>query len=482
MRRRSAGILTAALLSTCIGVPALAQDVLVMRRVVAQPAPALGWSVGDWAWADTDTCTANARQTRDVHCAGLGGSVAADSACKTPKPDAERTTARLDGCTSSWTEGSWGAWSSSCSTSAVRTRTVTCVRQDGSGGTTPVDDASCGSGRPDATQTGTVSTGCTFDWDAGGWGQYSIGCGQATRTRTVTCRSTNGDAPGSSADDAQCSAATRPTDAETALNYANCTYSWTAVPGACSATSGYRQISSTCQRSGGATVATTVDASMCDPATTPSATRADASCTPVYAWAASTWSAYSGNCSTAATQTRTAWCQKTLDGVSTTAPDASCSSAGAKPATSQTVSSLDTCSNLLPNPGFEANTSDWTYSSGARSTAAARTGTYGLYLTQGSGGRGMSSATNAAPSLAEGRATTVGFWAQCVGGGTCTVSIKLVGNPLTGVTVKGSGWNYYTLSQSAVNVGGWGGQVAFSGTAYTGGYVYVDDIVVIQPN
>ena len=72
-----------------------------------------------------------------------------DAECSEPKPTTEKTlSADYDGCTYEWSTGPWGDWDSLCSANARRTRTVQCLRKDGSN--TLVAPGNCDPDHPDA--------------------------------------------------------------------------------------------------------------------------------------------------------------------------------------------------------------------------------------------------------------------------------------------------------------------------------------------
>lgn len=93
-----------------------AQDVVVMRRAIAAPAPK--WFSGEWgAWSST--CSKNATRSRTVSCSG--------GICQGAEPEATESAWITSDCTYTQTNGDWGA----CETTGVRRRNVTCTRADG---------------------------------------------------------------------------------------------------------------------------------------------------------------------------------------------------------------------------------------------------------------------------------------------------------------------------------------------------------------
>lgn len=78
-----------------------------------------------------------------------------------------------------WTAAEWSGWSSTCSTTAMRTRAVTCTRRFDA---EPVADAACGTGRPAASETAAVYSSCSYTASYGGWSS----CSGGTQTQTMT--------------------------------------------------------------------------------------------------------------------------------------------------------------------------------------------------------------------------------------------------------------------------------------------------------
>lgn len=91
-----------------------------------------------------------------------GGNVLPDASCTGIRPDQQRTIGRYDACTIDWVIGDLGAWSSTCSSSATRTRSVQCMRYGGTAKTVPVDETLCVRTRPGSTETAEVVTSCTY--------------------------------------------------------------------------------------------------------------------------------------------------------------------------------------------------------------------------------------------------------------------------------------------------------------------------------
>ena len=185
-----------------------------------------GWKTGDWKVAAakapaTDTCTNQRDQSRTVECTLKfnGTVVGAENCTGIAKPE---TTGRADAdytsCSYNWESGTFSAWSSGCSTSATRMRSVTCRRSDGE----IVGDDKCGGGRPAATETGSNLVDCGYEWTTPTEWKYASNCsGNTTRSRTTTCRRSDGVIVA----DSQCLPSTKPPVYEAGVSdYSVCTY------------------------------------------------------------------------------------------------------------------------------------------------------------------------------------------------------------------------------------------------------------------
>lgn len=229
-------LLTILLATTVIGAPsgALAQtapqpsDVIIMRRVLAPPNPqavatptptpsgtptptptptqAPGpaqWNEGDWTFTGTETCTSSAPQTRTVTCEGATG-VVPDSNCTATKPPSSRSVERTEGCTYSWQDGTYSAYSSACSDAATRTQLTptTCVRSDG----TAVPDTQCDQNtKPNPELIKGQYQGCTNSWILTDPGTWSSTCSTtATRQITYQCRRSGVNVTTTFVPDAEC--------------------------------------------------------------------------------------------------------------------------------------------------------------------------------------------------------------------------------------------------------------------------------------
>lgn len=176
---------------------------------------------GNWgAW--NSTCSTSATRTRPAQCTRKYNGKSLDEAqCAGITKDASQTQQVLTGCTYKWNVGEFGSYDSGCSDTARRTRSVSCIRSD----RTTVDDGSCsGAGtKPATTETSAQYSSCTYAWGTPTeWGAWSDGCSaNANRTRTVSCMRSNGAVVA----EAMCSGSgARPATSENGSNYAGCSY------------------------------------------------------------------------------------------------------------------------------------------------------------------------------------------------------------------------------------------------------------------
>ena len=185
------------------------------------------WSYGSWAPANGCGATTQTRsaacnntagsgtQTQAVTCLRDDGTTVANSYCTGTAPATSasctptsttvcgteaavsQAVTLTDTCSYSWGTGAWSAPSSTCSAAAVETRSVSCVRSDG----TAVATSYCSGSAPASSQTLSILTGCSYSWSAGAWGSCTggsygwaytawtptTGCGPTTQTRQGTC-------------------------------------------------------------------------------------------------------------------------------------------------------------------------------------------------------------------------------------------------------------------------------------------------------
>lgn len=297
-----------------------------------------GWKTGDWG-ANAPACGSSV-QTRSVTCQRSDGSTASDGMCASagPRPTDHQATTDYSTCTYGWSATGWTDWSNTCG-SASRSRTVTCQSSDGR----TVPDQQCSGTRPEESQSDYLTTGCGYAFQHGEWGAPEKACGASRQWRAVWCLRSDGKV----VDDASCGSE-RPTDNQAATDYSACSYSWStgtwsAPSTTCGAATQYRSVS--CVRSDG----TVVDDAQCasagaKPAEGQSTYQTDG-CS--YHWRATDWGTPVGACGST-TQSRSVYCQRE-DGV--TAEDWHCDAN--RPHESQTTTDYSTCS-------YEYTTSEWT--------------------------------------------------------------------------------------------------------------------------
>ncbi len=259
------------------------------------------WLAGAWS-APSSTCSSSATQTRESTCRNPDGSETDAAACTGAKPEGRRQVESYAGCTYEWSVGDYGDWSSTCSSSATKTRSVQCRRSDGAS----AFDTSCGGDKPATQQTAEITTSCTYAWKAGEW-KTAGGCtANSPSTRTVQCLRSDG----TPADETSCAAQDRPAATQQLPDYSQCTFSW--------ATSDYSPWSTTC--GAGATRSreihcqrsdlTPADASSCTGSPPDASETADVYTGCSTYWKPGEWSAWSSTCSATSTRTRSAQCIK----------------------------------------------------------------------------------------------------------------------------------------------------------------------------
>lgn len=137
-----------------------AKDVVVMRRWIAEANP-----VGHWQLGDTIVqpgCSPNSPATTPLRCVSDTGADVDLSLCTGTRPVGATTGADYSTCTFDWVPGTWSGWSSTCSGTATRTRTVTCTRKGGDSTPLGVADARCTGTKPGTSETTSVTSGCTL--------------------------------------------------------------------------------------------------------------------------------------------------------------------------------------------------------------------------------------------------------------------------------------------------------------------------------
>lgn len=363
------------------------------------------YRAGEWtAW--NSTCSAKARRTRRIDCMREDGQDSDTALCTDTKPVDTEVADIYSGCGYAWKSEGYPEAQPSCGP-VTTTERFSCLRSDG----TKVEDALCTSPKPNNVNEGTDYRTCTFAWQKGTWSPWSSTCSAtAQRVRDVTCHRSDGSIVNSG-----CSTADMPVRSETAAIYTGCGYEWSpdawASPSYCGNVVQYRNVP--CRRSDG----TTVNDSFCTgakPATEQNGTDYSA-CT--YAWTTGSWTAYDSSCSTSAKRTRNVQCQRSdlaivenslctgtmpareettgiftgcsykwmtypwestyacsesdvqrrrvectrIDDISSVVADSYCSSQGAKPTTTQTVSNVSGCSAATVNSNFENDLYGWNF-------------------------------------------------------------------------------------------------------------------------
>ena len=321
------------------------------------------WITGGWQDPGA-SCTANETQTRSVSCRRSDGTTVSDSNCNSgTRPTTSRKVSDYSGCTYDWQTGSFGSWNNTCTSSATRSRNVTCRRGDG----TTVSDSNCNPGtKPATSETSAVYSGCSYNWVESGFGNWNSTCSSsATRTQTVSCRRSDGTTVGNS----NCNAGTKPATSQTQAVYSGCGYNWVTGgwqdPGASCTPSETQTRSVTCRRSDGVTVAN----GNCGGGK-PGSTRTVedySGCTPTdnltVNWGG--WSGWSSSCSTSATRTRSGTCLANGTPVASSV----CTSRGLAVTGSETSAQYSGCSYT---PTYAPNWSACTNGSQSRAMTSCR--------------------------------------------------------------------------------------------------------------
>ena len=152
------------------------------------------------SWASCSECT----QKRQVVCKRSDSMDVPDSYCSGSKPSTSQS-CNTQACAPStsysysYSTGSWGSCSASCG-GGTQTRSVTCKRSDGQSvsdsycsGTKPSTSGTCNSWAC-TTFTTVPKVAYTYAFSEGSFGSCSESCGGGTRTRTVTCLRSDGQA------------------------------------------------------------------------------------------------------------------------------------------------------------------------------------------------------------------------------------------------------------------------------------------------
>ena len=153
------------------------------------------WNVG--SWSTTPACGPT-DESRTVQCRRSDGTMVADASCTDVKPVTNRTaadgTTSYSACTFAWRTSAWSPIPPATCGSTMRTRSVSCVRSDG----TDAPTSSCPATKPSET-TNTISyAGCSYSWRQSGYTLGRCDNGQQTYTATYSCRRSNGATVGAS--------------------------------------------------------------------------------------------------------------------------------------------------------------------------------------------------------------------------------------------------------------------------------------------
>lgn len=146
------------------------------------------WKTGDWDTENHGQTCSNYTQFREVWCERSDGSISGPYSgghqCNMAQmPSRERVEFDPRGCTYRWDYGVYGDWSSTCSSSAERTRPVNgCLRVE-TAEILPTEEESNCSEAKDVKETSGVYTSCTYTATA--YGPWSS-CINGTRTAQPT--------------------------------------------------------------------------------------------------------------------------------------------------------------------------------------------------------------------------------------------------------------------------------------------------------
>ncbi len=319
------------------------------------------WKPSEWT-SDNPGCGSNIPQSRTLSCVDSNNATVSNSLCAGVTPPATtQLGSDYSSCSFSWATGDWFPWSSQCSQNSTRERAVTCMRSDG---TVAPNDSDCSGQKPDEEETEENYSGCTFDWSVSEWSNVAACGANATRTRTVTCRRSDG----SSADESNCSAQ-KPVNSETVEDYSSCSYSWKSTPYTWDSTcsdnaTGTRSV--TCHR--GDEDDTLVADSFCDSGNRPSSAVVDQNISGCSTqWTAGEWSAWSSTCSANASRFRSAQCAKMLPSGPAPVDSNQCDIAD-RPTLSETAGNYSACA-----PYWQEGTWGWNGTVGAKSSSCSAT-------------------------------------------------------------------------------------------------------------
>ena len=257
-----------------------------------------GWTAG--GWSDWSATCGPATRTRNVDCQRSDGTAGEESSCSTAsKPEIAQSSYQTAGCGIDWIAGRWSAPEPACG-ATTQSRTVTCQRSDGQ---RLEDDQCVNLAKPSGVQDATNYSTCSFAWAVGGWNGQPTTCGTITQTRSVACQRSDGQ----TMDDTQCAEqGAKPDSSQTLTDVSSCTYQWNAgewgdATPACGTSTHARTVR--CLRSDGSTA----DASFCTDARPAATGPVNDYKTCSYDWQVSSWKGAAG-CGDTVTQTRTVGC------------------------------------------------------------------------------------------------------------------------------------------------------------------------------
>lgn len=256
------------------------------------------------AWTpEEESCGGTVRQTRTAVCTRTDGEEGDPTLCLDPKPELEQEAPDYSACSYSWETGEWGDWNSQCSTSAKRSRSISCKREDGEN----ASHSNCNpQDAPSKEETSEILSGCGYEWTTGEWSDVKACSPAAESTRVVQCRRTDGTV----VSEEFCDENSRPSSTKQTPNYENCSYSWQTGnitwDSSCSdAANGTRSVK--CVRSDGEDA----EDYQCVVSERPDENLVEerySSC-PTY-WAEGEWSDWSSQCSANSKKSRTVSCMQ----------------------------------------------------------------------------------------------------------------------------------------------------------------------------
>ena len=192
-----------------------------------------GWNVGEFENCNT-TC-GSGTQWRRVWCAAASGRLTGDELCQSSsKPPATQACSSFADCSYSFNAGEWGSCSTMCGV-GTKERTVECLRfpsnaPANSPASLIVEQSLCAAAAnatPASTEPCSDYSDCTYSWSAGPWQPCSTNCGSnGTRTRTVSCRRSDGTAADASICTSSFGDSAKPAESEPCSDTSGCPYAY----------------------------------------------------------------------------------------------------------------------------------------------------------------------------------------------------------------------------------------------------------------